>query len=343
MANPGGKHGDRCFCGKESKTKGGLGKHKAKCVVYIKKALEIGEIIQCSLCDHKAKTLRRHIEKEHKDISVDQYVELYGSYMAPITREKKKRAAKQNGSWFAKLSADEKAEVRAGWIENGKKISDSIMSNPEERKRRASMLKEMWDDPDKAAIFRENQSETAKKTSARADVQAARAERLKNWRDNNPEDFYNKCTRAMHKTWTSKPEKRLRAFAQSINPLFKGNQQVNSNKHFFTNKTCRKQVDLIDKENKIIIELDGPHHFDPIFGDEILKINKKKDKELDKFCLDGGYLLIRVSHTEYDYRKSSNDFSTRTLNKVREILDAGAPGVYYLGEEYLEKNMLPKE
>jgi len=303
----------------------------------------MGEIIQCSLCDHKSRTLKQHIEKEHKEISLDQYVGLYGGYMAPMTIEKKKEAGKKNGSWFAKLSADEQAKVRAGWVEGGKKISDSIMSNPEERKRRASMLKEAWNDPNKAAIFRENQSETAKKTSARADVQAARAERLKNWRDNNPEDFYNKCTRAMHKTWTSKPEKRLRAFAQSINPLFKGNQQVNSNKHFLTNKTSRKQVDVIDEENKIIIELDGPHHFDPIFGDEKLNLNKKKDKELDKFSLDKDYLLIRVSHTEYDYRKSANDFRLRTLNKVREILDNGVPGVYYLGEEYLEKNILTKE
>lgn len=312
-----------------------------KCVIYIKKALEIGEIIQCSLCDHKAKTLRRHIEKEHKDISVDQYVELYGSYIAPITREKKKRAAKQNGSWFAKLSADEKAEVRAGWIENGKKISDSIMSNPEERKRRASMLKEMWDDPDKAAIFRENQSETAKKTSAKADVQAARAERLKNWRDNNPEDFYNKCTSkafscAKRKT---KPEKFFHKHAdKSLKEFsFKYSQSLFS--ETFENKSKRRQIDFISSDRMFWIEIDGPLHFKKDFKgyNEILK----KDIAVDLIAKSRKKLLIRISFDQWDAK--TGIINVACLNKVREILDNGVPGVYYLGEEYLEKNMLPKE
>ena len=203
-------------------------------------------------------------------------------------------------------------------------------------------MKSMWEDPEKAAIFRQNQSETAKITSARSDIQAQRAEALKNWRDNNPEDFYEKCTRAMHKTWTSKPEKKLTAFAKSINPFFKGNQQIKSAKHFFINKTSSKQIDILDKENKIIIELDGPHHFEPIFGDDKLKAVQKKDKELDSFCLDKGYVLIRISHKQYDYRGTVNNFPEHILAKIRQILQNKIPGIYCLGEEYYERNILSK-
>lgn len=261
--------------------------------------------------------------------------------MAPITRKKKKRTAKQNGSWFAKLSADDKAEVRAGWIENGKKISDSIMSNPEERKRRASMLKEMWDEPDKAAIFRENQSETAKKTSARADVQDARAERLKNWRDNNPEDFYNKCTSkafscAKRKT---KPEKFFHKHAdKSLKEFsFKYSQSLFS--ETFENKSKRRQIDFISSNRMFWIEIDGPLHFKKDFKgyNEILK----KDIAVDLIAKSRKKILIRISFDQWDVK--TGIINTVCLNKVKEILDNGVPGVYYLGKKYLEKNILTKE
>ena len=293
----------------------------------------MGEIIRCSLCGHTSKTLKQHIEKEHTEIQLDQYVKLHGSYMAPLTRERKKKAGRKNGDWINR--AQENGEDLSEYFKKmGKALSKSLMSNDAERSRRSELMSDMWKDADKEKIFRQNQSDTAKITSARPDIQAARSAGLKKWRDENPQEFYEKCTKVMHEKWTSEPERVLREFCQSLNPNFKGNQQIKSINHFFVNNTNSKQIDILDKSRKIILELDGPHHFLPIYGEETLIKNQMKDAELENYCRDKGYLFIRISHSEFRY--SSKKFSTQLLGKVQKILENNNPGIYKIGKEYVK-------
>lgn len=292
------------------------------------------DYIPCKICNESFKHLTNHLKRKHS-LSTEEYLEKYPN--SKLASESFYRMAlergRKNGDWINRAKENGK-DLTEYYKKVGESVSESILSNPKERLRRSNLMKDMWENPDKAKIFKENQSKTAKITSARPEIQKVRAERLKRWRDKNPEEFYEKCTRAMHNTWSSKPEKKLRAFAQSLNPNFKGNQQIKSVNHFFVNKTNSRQVDILDKDKKIILELDGPHHFKPIFGEEVLKRNQEKDLELDKYCLDKGFILIRISHTEYIYKPSIDNFKQSTLSKIQEILENNKPGIYKIGKEY---------
>jgi len=62
----------------------------------------------------------------------------------------------------------------------------------------------------------------------------------------------------------------------------------------------------------LFIEYDGKQHFDsiPFFGGDIkLKQTKKRDDIKNKFCLENGYLLLRIKYTEFNnIKKLVSDF-----------------------------------
>lgn len=203
------------------------------------------------------------------------------------------------------------------------------MENEKERKRRSKLLGSL----NKTDAFRKKSSDTAKITSSRPDILKARSLQLKRWRDSNPDAFYKKCTSAMHKVHQSLPEKRLFEFCKSLNSNFESNKQIKSVKHFFINKTASKQVDILDKKTKILVEFDGVYHFEPIFGKEYLEKVKDKDLELNNYCLDNNYILIRVSQSCFIY-KNINDFNETTKNIISDLIKKQKPGIYFIGSEY---------
>jgi very-short-patch-repair endonuclease len=74
------------------------------------------------------------------------------------------------------------------------------------------------------------------------------------------------------------------------------------------------QIDLFLPKHNIAIEVDGPSHFEPVWGDESLKRNKKYDDKKTGLILGKGLYLIRV--------KQSRDFSkSRGLLIFQELLD----------------------
>lgn len=295
-----------------------------------------GGAILCRMCNEPLHQILPHLRQVHQ-LTREQYLEQYPD--AELLSESFSRMAvergKKNGNWISR--ANEAGEDLTEYKKKmGSALSNSIMSNKKERARRSSLMKDMWTEPDKKIIFIETARRTAIKTSARKDIQEARAERLRAWRIMNPSTFYEKCTKVMHSKWSSVPEKKLRDFCQGLNPNFLWNQQIKSKEHFNVNKTNSKQIDLIDKTAKIIIELDGPHHFKPIHGQENLLKNKKKDLELNQYCVDNNYILIRVSYSEYLYKPSVKNFNQACLSKIKEILQNNIPGVYKIGKEYGE-------
>lgn len=295
--------------------------------MYQKSALLGGDLIKCGLCSYTSAKLTIHVKKEH-NISPEEYREKYGSLVCDNSIKRYSAIAKENGSWInrAKESGQDLGEYKSKLSES---VSKSIMSNPEERKRRAELLGSL----NKTETFRKKASETAKKTSARVDIQKSRAAQLKRWREMNPDAFFNKCTLVMHSKWQSLPEKKLFEFFKNISQDFEKNKQIKSTKHFRVNKTNSKQIDVLNKKQKIIAEFDGKHHFSPIFGNEVLSRVKEKDKELERFCLDNNFILIRVSQSCFIYR-SINDFPKSIKDKIDEIIKNNIPGNYFIGEEY---------
>ncbi len=286
-----------------------------------------GDLIKCALCERTAAKLTAHIKKDH-NISPEEYLKNYGSLVCDNSKKRYSAVAKSNGDWInrAKESGEDlsafKNKVSAG-------VSKAIMANPEERQRRSSLLSAL----NKTEKFKAKASETAIKTSARKDIIEKRSLQLKNWRESNRDVFHAKCTMVMHSKWQSLPEKKLFEFLKSIDQDFEKNKQIKSNKYFLVNKTNSKQIDVLNKNKKIIAEFDGKYHFSPIFGEEkFLKI-KEKDRELERFCNDNKFILIRVSQSCFVYN-SKNDFPNSIKDKIYKIINDSIPGNYFIGEEY---------
>lgn len=63
------------------------------------------------------------------------------------------------------------------------------------------------------------------------------------------------------------------------------------------------QIDLFIPKLNIAIEVDGPSHFEPVWGNDALKRNKKYDDKKTGLIIGKGLYLIRVKQTK-DFSKS---------------------------------------
>jgi very-short-patch-repair endonuclease len=79
----------------------------------------------------------------------------------------------------------------------------------------------------------------------------------------------------------------------------------------------RLQIDLFLPELKTAIEIDGPSHFLPVWGEQTLKRNKTYDSKKEGLLLGKGLALIRVKQTK-DF---SNTRGLIVLEKVKEQLE----------------------
>lgn len=78
-------------------------------------------------------------------------------------------------------------------------------------------------------------------------------------------------------------------------------------------------VDLLLPKEKIAIEIDGPTHYLPIFGDEQLTKRQKADQEKNGLLVSQGYTVIRVANLW----KSLSDFRMRKyLTELKNLIES---------------------
>jgi hypothetical protein len=289
--------------------------------MYQKSALLGGDLIKCGLCSYTSAKLTIHVKKEH-NISPEEYREKYGSLVCDNSIKRYSAIAKENGSWInrAKESGQDLGEYKAKVSES---VSKSIMSNPEERKRRAELLGSL----NKTEAFRKKASETAKKTSARIDIQKSRAANLKRWRDSHRKEFLAITSKLLVSKKKTKPEIYIdRWLISNYEGMFKYSQFFYSKK--FNTISGKKQVDFLSLDRNIIIEIDGPLHFRESL--ESFKKIREKDVALSIYSILKQKTLIRVS---YDcWAQSTGGFSNATLDRISSIIDSPLPGVHFVGK-----------
>lgn len=76
------------------------------------------------------------------------------------------------------------------------------------------------------------------------------------------------------------------------------------------------EVDIYIPEIKTVIEIDGPSHFFPVWGEEALAKNRRADNDKSGNLISKGYVVVRVCHI---VRNSSQAYK-RGVSK--QILDA---------------------
>lgn len=100
--------------------------------------------------------------------------------------------------------------------------------------------------------------------------------------------------------------------------LIKEGWKVNFHtEHIVSNE--RLQLDLLLPELNIAIEVDGPSHFSPIWGETTLQKNQKADQQKNGLLLGRGMVVIRILHNKQPSQKSKRDITTKLIKKIREI------------------------
>ena len=79
------------------------------------------------------------------------------------------------------------------------------------------------------------------------------------------------------------------------------------------------QIDLFLPTMNIAIEVDGPSHFLPVWGDDALKKNKKYDKKKTGLIIGKGLSLIRIKQS-HDYSKTrAHMVYQRLIEAIEEV------------------------
>lgn len=284
------------------------------------------DYIECKVCGVFGRSIALHV-KTHK-LSKVEYEEKYGSTVC--SNSKTKHSETGNYDWINREKSKDHSEKYESWkLGLGEKISDGIMNSDTAREARRKNLSKL----NKTDDFRERSSRIAKKTSSRKDILQNRSNQLKKWREINPDEFYEKCTSVMHKTYTTKPELDLFDVVRIISPKFKRNQQIRRKDKFKTISSGTRQIDIMSLEDKIIIEFDGIYHFKKLFNNNTLNEVKTKDKELNSVMVTEGWTVIRVSYDQYSY-KSGEGFKPETISRICELIKSKERGLFLLGEAY---------
>ena len=84
------------------------------------------------------------------------------------------------------------------------------------------------------------------------------------------------------------------------------------------------QIDLFLPNMNIAIEVDGPSHFLPVWGEEALKRNQKYDQKKSGLIVGKGLFLIRIKQT-HDYSKArALTVTDKLITAINSIKDSKA-------------------
>lgn len=313
-----------CVCGRMYERRSSLTNHQKKCQEYVNSAIEGVDFVRCKICGEIGKSISSHVKKH--DMSKKEYEAKYGPIVCKKT--KSNYSDTKNYDWI-KREKEKGNDLKEYREKLGKAISKGVMNSDSAREARRQNLSSL----NKTEAFRKRSSEVAKKTSSRKDILENRTNQLRKWRENNPDEFYEKCTSTMINSWKSKPELHLFELLNKKYSFLKRNQKLHRRGKFLSTKSNIRQIDIMSLENKIIIEFDGVCHFKNIFGDDVLETNKKKDKELNEVMKNEGWTVIRVSHDQYSY-KSGQGFKKECLDEVTKIIETKERGLFLIGESY---------
>jgi len=106
-----------------------------------------------------------------------------------------------------------------------------------------------------------------------------------------------------------------------LEQLIKDGYKVDFHKEQILSNT-KLQIDLFLPTMNIALEVDGPSHFLPVWGDEVLAKNQKYDKKKTGLIIGKGLKLIRIKQT-HDFSKSrASMLYEKVLKAIKKIDDS---------------------
>jgi very-short-patch-repair endonuclease len=167
------------------------------------------------------------------------------------------------------------------------KISEGISkswkeSSPEHKEKMSIAGKKRWDKLSEAS--KQELRRMAGKSLRKAAVEGSKLEHY----------FFNKLSQARYKPSLHK-------------------------KHLISNDNL--EIDIMLAGKKIVIEVDGPSHFRPIWGEESFKKTQKSDSEKNGLLLTKGYVVIRVRHEKSPTQKEARDLFNELLETIKRVTE----------------------
>lgn len=320
----------RCGCsvGSEKNTKRACSysEHLKRCFSNCERD---ADYIECVLCEFVGVKITQHVKLVH-GLSKEEYIEKYGSVICSASQ--KSYGATGNFDWV-KRARERGEDLSEYFASTGEAKSKGILASSKAIEARRKNMSELNKRPER----RKRSSEVAKLTSSRPEILAERTQNLKNWRDNNFEEFYEKCVTPMIGASPmnsgvirqTKPEKVLHELLKNYPSYdFKYAQCIKSNS--FQTLSKRKQVDFGDKKSKVYLEFDGIYHFKKFANEKILEKAVISDAALDEQIVVRGWTLIRISYDQFNGKV----FNESCVNQLTEILTNPKPGVFKIGDAY---------
>lgn len=100
--------------------------------------------------------------------------------------------------------------------------------------------------------------------------------------------------------------------------LLKKGYKVDFHKEHFLIRD-RQQIDIFLPAMNVAIEVDGPSHFNPIWGDEVLAKNKERDRMKTGLILQKGLCIIRIRQRKALSQKYKRDILNRLFEELEKI------------------------
>lgn len=253
--------------------------------------------------NQKKATIEKLYYKENKSLA--QIAELLGTYANKIRRD-----AKKYNLLLRDKSEAQKNALQKGTIKHptkGKKRSEATKT-----KIGLSVLNN-WDSLDNT-IKNERKEKSKKNWNKLSQDQKEYMQRSAN-----------EAVRLASKIG-SKLEKYI--FANLLKDGYKADfhkEQILSN--------TRLQIDIFLPAANIAIEVDGPSHFEPVWGNQALQRNKKYDDKKSGLILGKGLSLIRIKQTK-DFSKSRAQIVyTKLIEQIKYLNNQTIPSSTTIGDE----------
>lgn len=165
---------------------------------------------------------------------------------------------------------------------------------------------------------------------------------LKSWESISDEELKNRKTKAKI-NWENKTDEEKQLILRQANMAVRESSKKGSKlENFILSGLLEKgfavefhkehsilntklQIDLFLPEHNIAIEVDGPSHFAPVWGEDALKRNKKYDNKKTGLILGKGLYLIRVKQTK-DFSKSRAKLILENLISIIYDIKIKKPG-----------------
>lgn len=241
--------------------------------------------------------------------SVKEIADMFGTY-----NNKLRRWAKKNGFNVRDKGAAQSVCIQTGRsvhptkgrertetekLKIGKTVSEQWESlSDEEKERRAEIAKENWDSRSQLAL--DDMARKATKSRLKAAKEGSKLEKL---------------------------------ILQAL--IDKGLKTEFHKEHLLLNE--RVHVDIWLPELKVALEIDGPTHFLPIWGEEHLKKTQKTDNLKDGLILNSGFCIIRLRQKKglsKTYVSNLVSDLIQLLNKIEKNFPELGKRKIILGDNY---------